>query len=246
MKSWKSAVSSVVPAMARSTCASPSTSRRTVMPASRTSATVGDGSAGGSPVACSRIRRATSSGLSAGARCPTSSSTTSRPFFTPTAISSRLCRWRRHVVRARDCEDRCRDLVQAVTYVERRERLADQRVALPVRVLQGMEQCGSGVGFALEEARGEPVRGGALEHDRGAGRAYGRGALVPPLGLADLRAGAQQRRRCRCVPVRRASAAARRRRRPSRPRTRTSCPARRVRRACRRPSRARRRRARRS
>src|ERR671932_484311 len=34
MKSWNGAVSSVAPAMARSTCASPSTSRRTFMPAS--------------------------------------------------------------------------------------------------------------------------------------------------------------------------------------------------------------------
>src|SRR5680860_381223 len=35
MKSWKSAVTSVVPATARSTCSSPSTSRRTAMPSMR-------------------------------------------------------------------------------------------------------------------------------------------------------------------------------------------------------------------
>ena len=81
------AVAGSADAVARSTWASPSTSRRTAMPASRTWETV-IASRSGPPRTCSPISRATTSGASAGARWPTPSSTTSRPSATPVAMAS--------------------------------------------------------------------------------------------------------------------------------------------------------------
>ena len=73
MKSWKSAVNGVVAATARSTCASPSTSRRVRMPASRRSSSV-VGPLGSSVVASAASRwpssaPVTCSGCSRLARC---------------------------------------------------------------------------------------------------------------------------------------------------------------------------------
>ena len=90
---------------------------------------------------CVGDQPATRSGVSAGARWPTPSSTTSRPSLhrRPRSAANAFRR-RRDVLCARDRQHRGGDLRQPVGDVEGRERIAHMRIRLGVGVAQGAEQ----------------------------------------------------------------------------------------------------------
>ena len=121
-----------------------------------------------------------------------SGSTTERPARTPAAIASAISGVATTSCSPVTASTGDGDLAEPVAYVEAGQRLADGRVAEAVRVLQGVQQPGGDLGLALDEAGREPALARAVDHDRRAGGAHQLGSLVPAVGLADLRAGADQ------------------------------------------------------
>ena len=192
MKSWKSAVSSVVFAIARSTCASESTSRRT-RHALLVALVVGEprtvrplhvsplsfaGSA--SPLPPRRTRaavRADAGGIIGGRQVR-------RPRRAPPpGRRARLRRGRRSVALAvhfvmcaPDGEQWHRDVAQQRAHVVGGERLAAQGVALVVGILQGVQQPAGDDRIALDRAGSEPALRRPGDQRRGALRAHLRGA----------------------------------------------------------------------
>ena len=210
---------SVAAARARSTCASPSTSRRTAIPESYVGASL---DVLASPRKCSRSRAATSAGPrpGPGARRPRATTATGA-YDRRRSRGAGRAGWRR---------PRCRRprAPAAAISVSRsrtsnvRERVADLDVALVVGVVQRVQQRGAAVGLALDEAGREPALGRTLTSTG-----------VPDSG--DLARSARPRsptspiaRRCRAGPRPRpgrgcrGAAAARPRRRRSRRRRRTA------------------------
>ena len=124
IRSWKSAVNAVVPAAARSTCASPSTSRRTAMPAATWSGRTM--LAGSASATRPRLFRGRQVGDAVEHDQPAVADPARRS-------AARLAGGRRRVVGAGHGQHRRGDLVEPVAHVERGERLADQRVALARR-----------------------------------------------------------------------------------------------------------------
>ena len=196
---------------ARSTWASPSTSRRTSMPSSYAGhrgllgrgarMIVGD---------LARAPRRAPGG-------PTPSRTTSRPCCTPSAISREAGRAGRRVVGAGHGEHGRGDLAEPVADVVRRQRAADRDVAVVVGVAQRVQQRRGARRLALEKP-GANQRSAVAGDQRGGARRRGPGATRSRhIAASPILAPVQQQHRAeRPGPGRRAAAAARPRRRPSR------------------------------
>ena len=200
MKSWNGAVSAVVAATARSTWASPSTSRRTRMPRSWAPAA---SAALRARSRCSAISSAAATGSSSTARCEAPSSATWRP---PGTSSARSC------IEAGVVTVSCSPLIASIgtasarevgRAVERAERVGAQRVRLVVDVDEGLERATSEVAaHAVEEPGCEPARGAARDERRGAARPHGCRALGPARVRADARAAAAHDEAANAVGVR--------------------------------------------
>ena len=187
ISSWKSRVRSVVPAIARSTCSSPSTSRRTFIPSDISSASSG-------PSTC----RTDQGGDLVGALGRREVRGVRQLHQRTTAYADgdglEVLAGRDGVVRAGDRQDGRPDLAEPVADVEPGQCLADPDVAEVVRVLERVQQARHGVGRAVREARGEPALDGPADQDRRAGGADLADPVRPHGVVADPRAGAQQHR----------------------------------------------------
>ena len=86
------------------------------------------------------------------------------------------------------------DVAEQRAHVVPRERLAAQRVALVVGVLQGVQQSAGDDGVALDRAGGEPPLRRPDDERGRALRPHLRSARVPPVRVADLRSGRHDRR----------------------------------------------------